>query len=63
MVAPASLEDPIFLIYDGYASHKNPETIHWARENGIILFVLPAHNSHLLKPLDVAVFGPSKKHY
>ena len=60
MVAPPSLEDPILLIYDGHASHKNPETIHWARENGIILFVLPAHSSHLLQKLDVAVFGPLK---
>ena len=55
MVAPPSLEDPILLIYDGHASHKNPETIHWARENAIILFVLPTHSSHLLEPLDVAI--------
>ena len=63
LVSPPSKEDPILLIYDGHASHKNPETIRWAREKGIILFILPAHSSHLLQPLDVAVFGPMKKHY
>ena len=55
--------DPILLIYDGHASHKTYETIRWAREKGMILFVLPAHSSHLLQPLDVALFGPFKRHY
>ena len=63
LVSPPSKEDPILLIYDGQASHKNPETIRWAWEEGIILFILPAHSSHLLQPLNVAVFGPMKKHY
>ena len=61
LVSPPSKEDPILLIYDGHASHKNPETIRWEREKGIILFILLAHSSHLLQPLDVAVFGPMKK--
>ena len=34
-----------------------------ARLHGIVLFGLPAHSSHLLQPLDVAFFGPFKKHY
>ncbi|XP_053395989.1 lactose-binding lectin l-2-like [Mercenaria mercenaria] len=48
------------LIHDGHASHKSSEAIKWARERGIILFVLPAHSSHILQPLDVAIFGPFK---
>jgi hypothetical protein len=61
---PCALDkQPILLIYDGHASHKNPELIKWAREQGIILFVLPAHTSHVLQPLDVAVFGPFKNYY
>ena len=28
-----------------------------------MLFVLPSHTSHLLQPLDVAVFGPFKTFY
>jgi len=51
---------PILLIYDSHTSGKSPETIKWAREHGIVLFVLPAHSSHLLKSLDVAFLAPSK---
>ena len=32
-----------------------------ARESNVYLFVLPAHTSHLLQPLDVSAFGPFKK--
>lgn len=62
-VRPDGSKQPIMLLYDGHTSHKDPETIRWAREMGIILFVLPAHSSHLLQPLDVAIFGPFKNYY
>ena len=62
-VGSAAHNDPIVLIYDRHASHKTYKTIRWVREKGIILFVLPAHSSHLLQPLDIAVFGPFKRHY
>ena len=39
------------------------QLIEWAKTNNIILFVLPAHTSHLLQPLDVAIFGPFKSFY
>lgn len=32
-------------------------------DKGGPLFILPAHFSHILQPLDVAVFGPFKKFY
>ena len=32
----------------------------WAKQNYIILFVLPQHFSHLLQPLDVSCYGPFK---
>ncbi|XP_053374341.1 uncharacterized protein LOC128546943 [Mercenaria mercenaria] len=54
---------PILLIYDGHSSHKTPQLISWAKEQGLILFVLPAHSSHLLQPLDVSIFGPFKNYY
>ena len=64
LVRPStSSNQPILLLLDGHASHKSPETVKWAREHGIILFVLPAHSSHILQPLDVAIFGPFKKYY
>ena len=32
-------------------------------KKSIILFVLPAHSSHILQPLDVSIFGPFKNYY
>ena len=56
-------DEPVLLIYDGHASHISSKLIEWAKGNNIILFVLPAHTSHLLQPLDVAIFGPFKSYY
>ena len=56
-------DNPILLIFDGHASHVSPQLIEWAKDRHIILFVLPAHTSHVLQPLDVAVFGPFKTYY
>ncbi len=39
------------------------DLIKWASEKNIILFVLPPHTSHVLQPLDVAVFGSFKAIY
>ena len=35
----------------------------WAKQHKIILFVLPAHTSHVLQPLDLGCFGPFQKIY
>ena len=51
------------MLYDGHASHVSPCLIDWAKDHQIVLFVLPPHMSHLLQPLDVAVFGPFKTFY
>ncbi|XP_045201837.2 uncharacterized protein LOC123555230 [Mercenaria mercenaria] len=50
----------ILVIYDGHSSYYNEPLINWAKARNIILFVLPAHTSHLLQPLDVGIFGPFK---
>ena len=47
-------EEPVVLIYDGHKSHVNIHISDWAIENNIHLFVLPAHTSHFLQPLDVS---------
>lgn len=60
VIQTATSSQPILLIYDGHSSHKTPETIKWAREQGILLFVLPAHSSRLLQPLDVAILDRSR---
>ena len=48
-------------IYDRNTSHVNVPLIKWAKSN--ILFVLSAHSSHLLQPLDVSVLKPFKTAY
>ena len=52
---------PCILLYDGHATHVTVDVINRARDNGVHLFVLPAHTSHILQPLDVSAFSPFKK--
>ncbi|KAI0235680.1 hypothetical protein LSAT2_013758, partial [Lamellibrachia satsuma] len=56
-------DEPLLLLYDGHSSHINVPLIEWAQKHNIILFLLPAHTSHLLQPLDVGVFGLFKVSY
>ena len=56
-------EEHMFLLYDGHKSHISFSLVSWALERNIILFVLPAHTSHALQPLDVGCFGPLKRAY
>ncbi|APA05486.1 hypothetical protein sscle_01g002560 [Sclerotinia sclerotiorum 1980 UF-70] len=49
------------LICDGHDSHISGNFIAHCLQNRIVLLILPPHTSHLLQPLDVAVFGPLKK--
>jgi hypothetical protein len=46
------------LILDGYASHITTAAISFAIANKIILLCLPQHTTHILQPLDVAIFAP-----
>lgn len=54
---------PQVLLLDGHFSHLTQSTLAYARDNQVLLFVLPAHTSHFLQPLDVGVFGHFKRHY
>jgi transposase len=49
------------LICDGHDSHISGSFIAHCLQNRIVLLILPPHTSHLLQPLDVAIFGPLKK--
>jgi hypothetical protein len=55
--------EKILILYDGPTTHINQELIKSAKNNNIILFVLPPHSSHFLQPLDVACFSPLKNAY
>ncbi|APA08388.1 hypothetical protein sscle_03g031580 [Sclerotinia sclerotiorum 1980 UF-70] len=49
------------LICDSHDSYISGSFIAHYLQNRIVLLILPPHTSHLLQPLDVAVFGPLKK--
>lgn len=59
----ANETQPILLLFDGHASHTSKQLIDWAVAHNITLFVLPAHTSHILQPLDVGIFAPFKGYY
>ena len=58
---PATSNEPVLILYDGHKSHVSLSLIQWAQDHNIILFVLPAHTSHILQPMDVGCFGPFEK--
>lgn len=60
---PGRNDDSILLILDGHRSHVALGLADWVKQNKIIIFVLPAHTSHILQPLDVACYGPFEKIY
>jgi hypothetical protein len=53
----------VLLIMDIHASHISPESVEYAKLNGIVILTIPPHTSHKLQPLDRSVFGPLKAHY
>ena len=54
---------PLLLLLDGHSSHYQPELLRIAAAEGVILFCLPPHTTHLLQPLDNGVFGSLKQHW
>ena len=51
------------LILDGHNSHVNMKFIEYCDANKILLSIFPAHATHTLQPLDVALFGPLSRAY
>lgn len=51
---------PILLIYDGHTTHIDDRVITSAIENDITIIKLPPHSSHILQPMDLAVFKSLK---
>jgi hypothetical protein len=49
------------LIVDGHGSHVTTKFASYCFNNNINLLIMPAHCSHKLQPLDVALFKPLKK--
>ena len=51
------------LVMDGHDSHIAIEFLWLCKQNDVQLVFLPSHSSHLLQPLDLAVFSSMKAHY
>jgi len=51
---------PVLLVQDGHKSHVTTELIDVARQEGVILFNLPPHTTHVTQPLDKNIFKPLK---
>ncbi|KAE8956562.1 hypothetical protein PR001_g31691, partial [Phytophthora rubi] len=57
---PDSVQRPLVLILDGCASHYSAKVVDAAAHFSILLVFLPPNGTHLLQPLDVAVFSTLK---
>ncbi|KAF6781831.1 transposase [Colletotrichum sojae] len=51
------------LIIDGHESHLSAEFNDYCKQNAIITVSMPPHSSHLLQPLDIALYSPLKRAY
>lgn len=47
-----SKENPVLLILDGHASHKDLSVLNFAREHNIHMLSTPPHTTHKIQPLD-----------
>ncbi|RPA90326.1 DDE-domain-containing protein, partial [Choiromyces venosus 120613-1] len=51
------------IIFNGFGSHIDFTILDYYLDHKILPFCLPAHISHILQPLDVAVFSPISTYY
>ena len=51
------------LLLDNHTSHCTYEFVEYCKEAQIVLFSFPPHMTHLMQPLDVAIFQPYKHHH
>ena len=56
--APAG--HPLLLLMDGHSTHYQPEVVRLAASNGVILFTLPPHTTHVALPLFMTCFHSLK---
>lgn len=52
---------PCLLLLDNHESHLSIEAIDLANDNGIVMLSFPPHCTHMMQPLDRAIYGPFKK--
>ena len=57
-----NIKKPVIVFLDGHISHMSYCLSAFCKQQQIILCCLPPNATHILQPLDVAVFAPLKKH-
>ena len=60
IIRPADKRIYRMLVIDGFTGHTTLKFIDYCIKYDIILAVFPPHSTHLLQPLDLAVFQPMK---
>ncbi|KAL8299266.1 hypothetical protein RB593_009249 [Gaeumannomyces tritici] len=60
---PATPGDRRLLVLDGHGSHATEDFMYLYASNNVQLVYLPARSSHVLQPLDLAVFNTVKEAY
>ena len=50
----------VLLLLDGHSSHESLETIELAAANGVEIFALPPHMTHILQPMNMGSFSSIK---
>ncbi|CAG8622265.1 3393_t:CDS:1, partial [Paraglomus occultum] len=53
---------PVLLMLDGHKSHISYTIVDYCRNNGILLYALPPHTTHVLQPSEI-LFAKLKKEY
>lgn len=59
----SDISSPRILIFDGHTSHVSLSLAVKAKEHNVVLLRLPSHLTHVLQPLDKAVFGEVKREW
>ena len=54
---------PLLLLMDGHTSHYDVHTLDIAAKEGIVIYCLPPHTTHILQPLDNGAFSSLKHHW
>ena len=62
-VKQISPKRPVVLVIDGHLSHVDYHTTLFCKENGILLFKLPPHTSHVMQPADRGYFNVLKNEW
>ncbi|CAH2097239.1 unnamed protein product [Euphydryas editha] len=57
------IQKPVLLFVDGHKSHLTLHLSNFCSENGIEIIALYPNSTHILQPMDIAVFRPLKLFY